>query len=191
MTRGALAAVALVLALGGCISVNTEDTPPDFHTMLALRAQLPRAVATQRFSLARAELGNSVNIRGSTLHPPKGMTFGDVLQQALDTQLRSAGKLDPAATAAIGGQLTDNTAGENIAHGHAVIGADVFVERGGTRVFARHYAVTSAWDSSFIGAIAIPEAFNRYDGLYSDLARKILNDPDLIAALAEVTPRPS
>ena len=177
------AAACLALALAGCISVNTDEAPPDFKTMLSLRAQLPRGVATQPFTFARPDLGRSVNIRGSTMHPPKGMTFGDVLEQALDTQLRSAGKLDPAAPVRIGGQLTDNTAGENIAHGHAVIGADVVVTKAGVAVFKRHYEVQSAWDAAVIGAIAIPDAFLRYNSLYTDLSRKILGDPDLIAAL--------
>ena len=58
-------------------------------------------------------------------------------------------------------------------------------------MFSRHYEVTSAWDSSFIEVIAINDAFLRYNSLYTDLARKILNDPDLLTAVAGATPRPS
>ena len=180
--RGMAMACATLLVTG-CISADVDEAPPDFSTMLALRAKLAHPVASGPFTLANPALQHAINIRGSTIHPPKGQSFADVLQQAIDTQLKAAGKLDPAATVHISGVLTDSGASENIAHGHAKVGADITVLRNGKPAFTRHYEVVSAWDSSFIGAIAIPDAFIQYNGLYAQLSRKIMADDDLIAAL--------
>jgi hypothetical protein len=177
-----LAALALVM-LPGCISTSTDASPPDFATLLTLRHGLGKAVATGNFGLASPSVGAAINIRGSTMHPPKGQSFADVLEQAIAAQLRAAGRFDATAPIRITGLLTGSRAGEDLAHGHATLVADIVVMRGGTRLFARRYDVVTSWDSSFLGAIAIPEAFRQYNALYDQLSRKILSDPDLIAAV--------
>lgn len=176
-------AIFPLLSLTGCISANVDESPPDFATVVALRSRLVRPVATGPFSLASPAVGKPINIRGSTMHPPKGESFADVLGHALDGQLKAAGRFDTAAPVRISGILTDSGAGENIAHGHSALGVDIVVNRAGVQVFARHYSVDARWDSSFIGAIAIPDAFLQYNALYDELSRKILNDPDLVGAI--------
>ena len=42
--------------------------------------------------------------------------------------------------------------------------------------------VSQNWDSSIIGAVAIPVAEAGYSGLYTALIEKLLTDPDFIAA---------
>jgi hypothetical protein len=61
--------------------------------------------------------------------------------------------------------LTGNGAGENFAHGHGI--TPWKANRG----------------SSFIGAVAIPDVVFQYNAIYEQLSRKIVNDPDLVAAL--------
>jgi hypothetical protein len=46
-------------------------------------------------------------------------------------------------------------------------------------------AVDDAWESSFVGATAIPLAASHYEGLYRQLAAKLLNDQAFRGALAK------
>jgi len=41
------------------------------------------------------------------------------------------------------------------------------------------------WDSSVIGDIAVPEAISQYSSLYKILVKKLFNDNDFQAALAQ------
>ena len=68
--------------------------------------------------------------------------------------------------------------------GTARLAARFTVDRNGKRIFDKVLSVDSRWESSFIGAIALPEAINRYSSLYKELAAKLFEDKDFRTALA-------
>ncbi|MBK8400156.1 MAG: hypothetical protein IPL29_03550 [Propionivibrio sp.] len=71
-----------------------------------------------------------------------------------------------------------------IGTGTARLGANFTVDKAGQRLFEKTLSVDSRWDSSFVGAIAIPEAMNQYTALYKELAGKLFDDRDFRSILA-------
>jgi hypothetical protein len=49
-------------------------------------------------------------------------------------------------------------------------------------VFDKTLSAETVWDSNFLGAVAIPDAFNHYTGLFAELAGKLYADPEFVAA---------
>ncbi len=178
-------AIALCLTSAGCISTPIDTMTPSLETLKLLRAQDMPPVALGSFTLAdTAKSGRSVSIRGSTINAPKGKTFADFLKDTLAAELTASGKLDPASATVVSGRLLESGAGENIARGQARLSAEFSVANGGAAPsFVRTYSAESAWQSDFIGALAIPEAFRQYNALYAQLVRKLFADPEFVAAL--------
>ena len=56
--------------------------------------------------------------------------------------------------------------------------------RDSKRVFDKELAVDAKWESSFVGAIALPAAINQYSALYKTLVAKLFDDTEFRAALA-------
>jgi hypothetical protein len=178
-------AVGLALLVSGCIHQPIDTAGPSYQTVKLIRdAQLP-PMALGDFGIAGdpAIGSRSIAIRGSTMRPPKGGTFATFLKETIQSQLVAAGCYDPGAPVRVAAQLTQNTAGENMASGKAVLAARFTVTRDLKPVFERVYEVENRWKSEFIGAIAIPEAFAQYNALYGQLVTKVLSDPEFAAAL--------
>jgi hypothetical protein len=171
--------------LAGCLHKPVDEVGPSIETVRLLRATDFPPVALGEFVLVPGPRvsASRVAIRGSTLRPPKGGTFATFLRDTMAAELAAAGRLNPSATVRIEARLTENRAGEDMAKGAARLSAIFRVVRAGRPPFDRSYDVENRWSSSFIGALAIPEAFNQYNALYGQLARKALSDPEFIAAL--------
>jgi hypothetical protein len=170
--------------LAGCVSAEIDQITPSIETLKLLRQSGVPPLELANFKEGeKTKLGRSINIRGSTLNAPKGGTFVDFLQQTVKAELEAAGKLDVGSPIAISATLNESRAGENIAKGKAALGAEFQVLKSGQSVFRKQYRVESKWDSEFIGALAIPEAFRQYNALYAELVRSVFSDPEFIAAL--------
>jgi hypothetical protein len=50
-------------------------------------------------------------------------------------------------------------------------------------VFDKEIVATSTWESSFMGAVAIPAAINQYGALYQKLVGQLLDDTEFLAAI--------
>jgi hypothetical protein len=174
----------LLTPLTGCVSAEIDQTTPSIETLKLLRQSGIPSLALGDFREGdMARLGRSINIRGSTLNAPKGGTFVDFLRQTVKAELEAAGKLDAQSPIAIVATLNESRAGENSAKGKAALGAEFQVLKSGQSVFRKQYRVESKWDSEFIGALAIPEAFRQYNALYAELVRSVFSDPEFLAAL--------
>ncbi len=175
-----------LLLLAACIHAPVDELGPSFETVKLIQASQFAPVALGSFTAAASQqkFAKQINIRGSTMGPPKGGDFPGFLKQTLMSELAAAGRYDAGSIVSISAEMTKNNAGENLAKGAAQIAATFIVSRGGKPVFTRDYEVENRWKSDFIGAIAIPEAFQQYNELYSQIVRKVLSDPEFVAALA-------
>ncbi|MBS0255401.1 MAG: hypothetical protein JSS36_09395 [Proteobacteria bacterium] len=171
----------LTLALGACAEPMGE-LPPSLESVRVLRNQAVPPLAIGRFVSGDKAIGRTITVRLGVLHAPKGKDFASFLGATFETELRAAGKLDPAAPLRIDGTLTESRIDEDFRKGGGVLGARITLLRQGVPVFSKAYQVETHWDSSLIGAIAIEQAFNDYNGLYAQLARKVFADPDFVAA---------
>jgi hypothetical protein len=183
--RAALAAV--VLALGGCASVQLDTTGPTPATLEKLRASPLAPAQAGSFKLAAgkdAAMDTSLSgLRGSSLTPAKG-SFARLLKDTLVTELSAAGLYDAASPVVIEGELLDSRVDAAIGTGTARLAARFTVTRAGRGVFDKELAVDQSWESSFIGAVAVPMAINQYGALYKALVAKLIDDPDFRKALA-------
>ena len=123
-------------------------------------------------------------LRGNTLAPAKG-SWARLLRDTLEIELSAAGLYDPASSSVIAGELIESSVDAAIGTGTARLAARFRVTRGGEQVYERALDVEARWSSSFVGAIAIPEAINQYGALYKALVAKLIDDPDFRRALAK------
>lgn len=187
--RIALLAIAACSAalLTGCATPMGAPQPTLDNT-----ARL-RAVPLQKAGLGTftvdskkpASLDQSVSMRGSTLHSPVDGSFAQYLKETLRTELDAAGLYDPASPAVIAGTLIDTDVDAAIGTGTAKLRARFVVTRNGATTFDKVLTASSRWESSFIGAVAIPLAASKYQELYRKLAGQLFSDPAFRRALAK------
>lgn len=182
-----LAPLALVAVLAGCASAKLDATGATPATVEKLRTASLAPAQVGEFKLAAgkpADLDTSLGgLRGSTLEPAKGR-WSQMLQDTLTVELKAAGLYDPAAARVVSGQLTDSRVDAAIATGTGRLAARFTVTDAGRVSFDKELAVEASWESSFMGAVAIPMAMTQYGALYKALVGKLVDDPDFRRALA-------
>jgi hypothetical protein len=183
-----VAAVLAAAALTGCASQPLGAHQSSLSTVELVRKAPVASVSVGEFKPA-AELpagrDKSVSVRLSTISSPTGDSFAAYLRESLITELRTAGKYDDGASTRISGQLTHNelnAAGAST--GNSKVAARFAVSRGGKVVYDKLITAQHEWSSSFIGAIAIPEAINQYTHMYTRLIEQLFGDEEFATALA-------
>lgn len=175
------------LLVGGCASVTLDATGATPTTVAKLRAASLVPASVGSFKLAAGKpsaMDTSLSgLRGSTLAPAKG-SFAQLLKDTLITELTAAGLYDAASGRVIEGQLTDSMVDAAIGTGQGRLAARFTVDSAGRRVFDKELAVDATWESSFMGAVAIPMAMNQYGAMYKSLVAKLVDDADFRKALS-------
>jgi len=142
---------------------------------------------TGKFSLApgvNPDIDKSLGgLRGSSLRADSG-SFSQQLKEVVMAELKAAGLYDEKSSSVIEGQLMESQVDAAVSVGTARLAARFTVDRNGKRVFDKVLSVDSQWESSFVGAIALPAAINQYTALYKALAAKLFEDKEFRAALA-------
>jgi len=158
---------------------------PSMSTLEAVRATDIPAMRVGTFALAPglpASMDRSIGSRSVSLEPPEG-SLAKYLATTLETDLRLGGKLDPNADLVLEGLLTASDLDTGMSTGNGKLGAKFSLKRGGKSIFEKDLLVTAQWDSSFLGAVAIPEAINQYTTLYDKLAAALFADGDFKIAV--------
>jgi len=182
------AAIAMCsVTMVGCMSVKLPAPTANPENVQALKASGIAPATTGKFALAPgkdASLDTTVGgLRGSSLTPASG-TFSQYLRDEIVAELKAAGLYDEGSNSVIEAQLLDSQVDAAIGTGTGRLAAHFTVTRAGKKVYDKDLAVDAKWDSSFVGAVAIPAAMNQYGALYKSLAGKLFADPDFRAALA-------
>ena len=182
---GAIAALGLNLV--ACVSVQMPAPAASAGNVEKLRAAKLAPAGTGGFVLAPgkpADMDKSLGgLRGSSMQPSNG-SFALQLRDELVAELKAAGLYDTASKNLIEGQLTDSMVDAAIGTGKGRLAARFSVKRDGKLVFDKELAAEASWESSFVGATAIPMAINQYGALYKSLIGKLIDDADFRAALA-------
>lgn len=182
-----LALVALLAAVTGCASVKMTPPAPSAANAEKLRAAKIVPAQLGSFTLAAgkpAAMDTTLSgLRGSSLSPTTD-TFSHQLRDEIAAELSAAGLLDPKSKSVIEGQLTDSMIDAAIGTGKGRLAARIQVKRDGQTLFDKELVAEASWESSFMGAVAIPLAMNQYSALYKTLAGKLFDDADFKRALA-------
>ena len=174
------------LALSGCAQ-SLGSHQPSLQAIEVIRTSAIPPIHVATFAVAPGHsdsMDKSVVIRSVNLSSPDNGSFAQYLQKTLETDLNAAGKLNPNSDFTLQGLLTESDVDSGIGTGSASLGAEFSLQKAGKTVFDKKLRVDSKWDSSFIGAEAIPDAMNQYSSLYDKLAVKLLSDDEFKAALA-------
>lgn len=171
-----------------CMSVKMVEPSASIGNLEKLRAANITPAKAGNFTLAPGKppsMDRGVSgLRGSSLESTYG-SFAQQLKNELIVELKSAGLYDDASDVVIEGQLTDSKVDAAIGTGSGRLAARFMIVHRDKKIYDKELAVESTWDSSFMGAIAIPEAMNQYTALYKKLIGKLFDDLDFRAALSK------
>jgi hypothetical protein len=143
----------------------------------------PVAVGTFQSAQGKEEmLERPLAIRATRLTAP-GETFAGYLKETLEAELTGAGLLDTAAPLKIEGILTERQVDAGMGQGSASLSARFIVRRDDKQLYDRELGVKSTWESSFVGAIAIPAAINEFTLLHRKLVSRLLSDPEFVSSV--------
>jgi len=172
--------VALVgLSVFGCVSLQMPPPSSSAETAEKLRAANLAPAKTGSFLVAQ---GTNPDL-DSKLGGLRGSSLTQHLKEQIIADLKAAGLYDPNSGIVIDAQLTDSMVDAAIGTGVARLAARFTVTRAGKREYDKQLAVDAKWESSFVGAVAIPMAMNQYGALYKSLTAKLFDDADFRKAL--------
>lgn len=178
------ALAAVVLLAGGC-AMQAPRYQPSIDNADVLKKAAIQPVAVGSFTVqAGGEGVTAIGLRGSSMTSPVGNDYAAYLADAIAQELKLAGRLAPDATLAVSGLLMRN---DIAAGGFSTNSGDMqarFTVRRGAEV--RYDEVKRAelsWESSFIGAVAIPKAQQQYPMIVQKLLADLFGDAKFQAAL--------
>lgn len=182
------AAIAFVGAnIVGCAAVKMPAPTASVTNIETLKAANLAPSKAGAFYLAAGknpEMDKTLGgLRGSTLSATNG-SFSQQLKDEMLVELKAAGLYDENSQIVIGAQLMDSQVDAAIGTGTAKLAAHFTVDRSGNRVYDKDLAVDAKWESSFVGAVALPMAINQYNALYKSLLTKLFSDPAFRTAVA-------
>lgn len=186
MIRRAIRAVvvpAALSALAACVTAPAPAYQPGIANLQALRVNAT-PIGVDDFAADVGVNDSRLGIRADAMTGGGGDgAFSTYLQQALEAELRNAGRLDPAAGLRLSGTLTKNHLDANdLSVGRASIGARFVLTRGGRIVYDKVHSVDHQWESSFLGAIANPAAVQGYVATVQKLTGQLFTDPAFVEA---------
>lgn len=176
----------VAVLITGCTS-----TAPNYQNSIAnieAAGKLSGNVAVGKFAFEKGkekEL-NDVGARASTFKSPVNDSYADYLAQAVSSELKAAGKLDPAATKTLTAVIEKNwLSAAGMSMNEAEVRVRFKLQDGTNTSFEKTLISKNEWESSFIGAIAIPRAIQNYVGTLQKLLNQLYSDSDFASATAK------
>jgi len=174
--------LAVAFLLGGCISAPPPKYQPGISNTQVLIQPAREKLGVGKFNAAPGVENAHLSVRGSSLNGGSDGTFSGYLRDALITELQTAGKYDANSDTQISGTLTGNRIETPIKTGTADVAAHFIVTKSGSTVYDKTFSAHHEWESSFVGAIAIPAAMQNYATAVQKLLGQLFNDPDFAKA---------
>lgn len=170
------------LLLQGC-GVTMTRYEPSFENVQQLKQTPPLQSISNAQVKADAGQG-SLTVRANPISSPSG-SITQHIQDAITEELGRAGLLNPQAQRRLDVLVVKNelTAGMGTGTGTGQLAARFTLLKGNEVVYDATKDVSRQWDSSFFGAIAIPNAANAYNPMVRDLLKTLYSDPQFIQAL--------
>jgi hypothetical protein len=165
----------------GCATIIAPTYQPGIEnteTLLQDRGKL----AVDGFQAAAGVKNTALGVRGARLRAGSDGTFSTYLQDALIAELVTAGRHDAASTTVLSGTLTTNRlSAASTVTGSALLGAHFVVTREHEELYSKTINVEHTWQSSFMGAVAIPTAIQNYVTAMQKLVGQLFADPEFRA----------
>ncbi|HVI59816.1 MAG TPA: hypothetical protein VM619_13230 [Luteimonas sp.] len=174
-------ALLSLLALAGCVSVPAPAYQPGIGNTRLLLDGGKTGISLGKFDAAPGVENEGLGIRGSTLSAGGDGTFSTYVRDAVRAELDAAARYEPGSPLSLACTLTGNSidsGGIGSSKGEASVSARFVLSREGVVRYDRTLTARHQWDSSFIGAIAIPAAIDNYPAAVQKLVERLFSDPD-------------
>lgn len=180
MKKALLLVPLFALLLQGC-GVTMTRYEPSFENVQTLKRNPPlQPIHQAQVSAAAGQ--DSLHVRGNSVTSPSG-SITQHIQDALNGELDRAGLIDPQSPRQLNVLVTRSELTAGVGTGTGTIAARFTLVDGGTVEYDATKQVSSQWNSSFFGAVAIPNAANAYNPLVRDLLKALYSDPLFTQAL--------
>lgn len=124
-----------------------------------------------------------LSTRSNTFVSPYNSAYSDYIREAVRMEIERAGLLDSSSPTLIEGVLEQNEVDAGVSTGSQQIRVRFSVRKNAGVVYDKAISVKNEWESSFMGAVALPRARNAYPATVSILLDKLFSDPQFIAAI--------
>jgi hypothetical protein len=181
------AAVAVLLLATGCAQLKLGAPAPSIDNVQKAKASHMAPAQLGRFALADGKpqaMDLGLDVRSNTVSSPVEGSFAQYLKETLAVELKAAGLYDAASPLVLEGRLTDSRLEVPMSEGKARVAARFTLRRNARALYDKELVAQATWESSFVGAVAIPTAMGRYAQLYRELVGQLLDDPAFRAAAA-------
>lgn len=178
--------VAAVLALSACATLPVPQYEASYDNVQKLKAAGASPMAVEPFqAVPKSKKANvkSISVRGNSAVSPVGKGFDEYLKDALEQELRRAELLSPSAPLQITGTIIENDLKAESSVGTGVLSVEINVTSGGASRFRKVISASHTWESSFVGAIAIPRAVQAYPKVVETLLRTLYEDAEFVTAV--------
>lgn len=175
-----LALLVLAAATTGCVTQPVGSFQPSFERVGQLKAAGSQPVAVDAVTGGPDRL----SVRGNGAISPVGKNFGDYLKAALEAELGKAERLSAASNIKLRANIIEtdiNAAGASTAN--ATLTALVTVDKAAQQIYSKQFSARHEWESSFVGAVAIPRAIQAYPGVVEAFLNQLYADPEFKRAL--------
>lgn len=177
------AALPALLFLSGCVTTPAPGYAPGNDNLMALRAQAGSKLAVDDFEAAADVPDKRLSLRGNGMTGGSDGTYSTYLQDALEAELRNANRYDRTSTTRISGVLLANELdASGTRTGEASVRARFVVTRDGVVAYDKPLQADHEWESSFIGALAVPMAMENYVATVQKLIGLLVADPEFVEA---------
>lgn len=167
-----IVAILIVAGLVGCASQPVPKYSASYINVETLKDPPKTAVGVQSFGGGPRRL----SVRGHGAVSPVGVGFANYVQDALTQELSKADLFQPPSALQIGGQVIATDIDASASGGRTTLTVEFTVTQGSTLRLRKQFSTVYPWESSFIGAIAIPRAYQTYPKAVEMLLRQLYQD---------------
>lgn len=175
----------LTVALSLLITACSMQAPP-------YEASIENVQIIKRAKVKQVKVGtitstkqlDSISLRGSSMYSPVNKSYGSYLQKALEDELKLAKLLSAVSSTVLTGEMLTNDINiSSFSEGIGEASAKFVVTRDNKVIFDKIISTNHIFESSFIGAIAIPNAQASYVNLVQKLIKNLFEDKTFISVL--------
>lgn len=175
--------VAAVVMATGC-ATKAPPYQASIDNVQVLQRAGGSKVRVGAFTVKPGAVGaTSISLRGNPMSSPVGADFGAYLGDAVKLDLELAKRLDVSSPVEVTGILLGNDIDTAMGTASGYAEAQFVVSKDGQVRFSKVKRGQQSWESSFVGAVAIPKAQQSYPLIVQQLLSSLYGDPDFVDAL--------
>ncbi len=181
-----VALLTVVAVISGCAVPAPKYQPSKENIELIAKKNYP-SIGVMRFEDKEGGKNKKlITIRSVQMNSPYEDSYARYIEEAIKLDLMLADRYSSNAATKIDGVLIQNEMnGGGINAGDAVVEVEVSVVKDNLITFKKNFKQTHEWESSFLGAHAIPKAMEQYPILIEKLIGKIFADSEFSSEVSK------